>query len=66
MALAARPIDIVPWLFCTKRGEGYFNEETGQASGVGLHVAALHVEAARIDEDSRALCGARPARQGWK
>jgi integrase len=33
MALVARPIDIAPWLFCTKRGEGYFNEETGQASG---------------------------------
>ena len=33
MALAARPIDIAPWLFCTKRGEGYFNEVTGQASG---------------------------------
>ncbi len=33
MALAARPIDIAPWLFCTKRGEGYFNEGTGQASG---------------------------------
>jgi integrase len=33
MALAARPIDIAPWLFCTKRGAGYFNEETGEASG---------------------------------
>ena len=33
MALAARPVDIAPWLFCTKRGEGYFNEDTGQASG---------------------------------
>jgi integrase len=33
MALASRPIDIAPWLFCTKRGEGYFNEDTGQASG---------------------------------
>ena len=33
MALAARPLDIAPWLFCTKRGEGYFDEETGQASG---------------------------------
>ncbi|MDP8983606.1 MAG: tyrosine-type recombinase/integrase [Pseudomonadota bacterium] len=33
MALVARPIDIAPWLFCTKRGEGYFNEETGQATG---------------------------------
>jgi len=33
MALAARPLDIAPWLFCTKRGEGYFDEQTGQASG---------------------------------
>lgn len=33
MALAARPIDIAPWLFCTKHGEGYFDEQTGQASG---------------------------------
>jgi integrase len=33
MALAARPIDIAPWLFCTKSGAGYVNEETGQASG---------------------------------
>ena len=23
MALVARPIDIAPWLFCTKHGEGY-------------------------------------------
>jgi integrase len=33
MALAARPLDIAPWLFCTKHGAGYFNEQTGQASG---------------------------------
>jgi hypothetical protein len=33
MALVARPIDIAPWLFCTKRGKDYFNEETGQATG---------------------------------
>jgi integrase len=33
LAKAARPIDISPWLFCTKHGEGYFDEETGQASG---------------------------------
>lgn len=33
MALLARPIDIAPWLFCTRRGEGYFDEETGQATG---------------------------------
>lgn len=33
MALAARPIDIAPWLFCTRRGEGYFDEQSGQADG---------------------------------
>jgi integrase len=33
MALVARPIDIAPWLFCTKRGEGYFDEQSGQATG---------------------------------
>jgi integrase len=33
MALAARTLDIAPWLFCTKRGAGYFNEQTGQATG---------------------------------
>jgi len=33
MALVARPIDFAPWLFCTKHGEGYFNEDTGQATG---------------------------------
>ena len=31
-AKAARPIDISPWLFCTREGEGYFNEDSGQAS----------------------------------
>lgn len=33
MAREARPIDIAPWLFCTKHGAGYFNEENGQATG---------------------------------
>lgn len=33
MALAARPLDIAPYLFCNKRGESYFDEETGSASG---------------------------------
>jgi integrase len=32
-AKAARPIDISPWLFCTREGQGYFNEDSGQASG---------------------------------
>jgi integrase len=33
MAMAARPVQIVPWLFCTPRGECYFNETTGRAGG---------------------------------
>lgn len=33
MAIAARPVDISPWLFCTKRGECYINETTGEATG---------------------------------
>jgi integrase len=32
-AKAARPIDFSPWLFCTSQGEGYFNEDSGQATG---------------------------------
>jgi len=32
-ALAARPVDIAPWLFCTRRGECYVNEKTGEARG---------------------------------
>jgi integrase len=33
MAKEARPIDIAPWLFCTNKGEGYFDEQTGRPSG---------------------------------
>lgn len=33
MAKSARPVSIAPWLFCTRKGEGYFNEETGRAGG---------------------------------
>jgi integrase len=32
-ALAARPVDISPYLFCTRRGESYMNEETGNPPG---------------------------------
>lgn len=32
-AQAARPVDISPFLFCTRKGEGYMNEETGQPPG---------------------------------
>jgi integrase len=33
LAKAARPLHIAPYLFCTKTGEGYFDEATGEASG---------------------------------
>jgi len=32
-AKAARPIDFSPWLFCTRKGKGYFSEHSGQATG---------------------------------
>ena|SRR5271163_2484313 len=32
-AKAARPIDFSPWLFCTRKGKGYFNQDSGQATG---------------------------------
>lgn len=33
LAKSARPVDISPFLFCNRKGEGYFDEETGAASG---------------------------------
>ena len=33
MAIAARPLDIAPWVFCTSKGEGYFDEVTGRPDG---------------------------------
>lgn len=32
-ALAVRPVDISPYLFCTRRGESFMNEETGSPPG---------------------------------
>lgn len=32
-ALSVRPVDISPWLFCTRKGECYINEKKGTASG---------------------------------
>jgi integrase len=32
-ALALRPVDISPWLFCTRHGKSYIDEETGLATG---------------------------------
>lgn len=33
IALAVRPVDISPFLFCKRDGGGYFNEETGRCDG---------------------------------
>ncbi|MFM0381167.1 hypothetical protein PQQ72_29580 [Paraburkholderia strydomiana] len=33
MAKSVRPVSISPWLFCNRRGECYFNEQTGRAGG---------------------------------
>lgn len=33
MAKSCRPLDIAPWLFCTRDGKCYLNEEKGEASG---------------------------------
>lgn len=33
MAKAARPVDICMYLFCSRKGVGYINEELGRASG---------------------------------
>lgn len=33
MAKQARPVDISPWLFCTNKGECYFDEEKETATG---------------------------------
>ena len=32
-ALSARPVDISPYLFCTRRGVSYMNEDTGSPPG---------------------------------
>lgn len=33
LALSVRPVDIAPFLFCTRKGEGYIDEDKGTASG---------------------------------
>lgn len=33
LALSVRPVDIAPFLFCTRKGDGYIDEEKGTASG---------------------------------
>lgn len=33
LAISVRPVDIAPFLFCTREGNGYINEVKGTASG---------------------------------
>lgn len=33
MALAARPVDLAPWLFCNRQGDCYIDDEKGTANG---------------------------------
>lgn len=33
LAKSMRPVSIAPWLFCNRRGECYFDEQTGRAGG---------------------------------
>lgn len=33
MAKRARPVDISPWLFCTRKGESYWDDEIGEPRG---------------------------------
>ena len=65
MALAARPIDIAPWLFCTRRGEGYFDEQSGLAAGwdsiwqrfMNRLLAETKITRRFTEHDLRAKCG---------
>lgn len=64
-ALDARPVDISPFLFCTRRGAGYFNEETGEAPGwnsiwqrfIKRVIADTEVESRFTEHDLRAKVG---------
>jgi integrase len=64
LAIAARPLDIAPWLFCTNKGEGYFDEETGRPDGwnsVWQRFMARLIEETKItdrftEHDLRAKC----------
>jgi len=65
MALDARPVDISPFLFCTKNGEGYIDERTGEASGfdslwarfMGRLLKETDIEERFTEHDLRAKVG---------
>ena len=64
MAIAARPVDLAPFLFCNRRGEGYINEETGLANGwdsMWQHFMERVLKETKVEEsftehDLRAKC----------
>ena len=63
MALAARPVDIAPFLFCTRRGECYVKED-GTANGwdsmrqrfMGRVLTETKVQERFTEHDLRAKC----------
>lgn len=64
IAKSARPVQIAPWLFCTMRGECYFDEETGRAGGwdtmwrnfMGKVLDTTKVKEKFTEHDLRAKC----------
>lgn len=64
LAKLARPVQIAPWLFCTFRGEGYFDEESGRAAGwegmwrnfVSRVLSTTKVKERFTEHDLRAKC----------
>ena len=63
MAKAARPLHIAPWLFCTGKGEGYFDEETGRPHGWNSMWQRFMARLLKDSEDQGAVYRARPTRQ---
>lgn len=65
LAKAARPLDIAPWLFCTRQGDSYIDEATGRAWGwnsVWQRFMTRLLKETKITErftehDLRAKCG---------
>ncbi|MEO7579944.1 MAG: tyrosine-type recombinase/integrase [Massilia sp.] len=64
MAKEARPLKLSPFLFCNRKGEGYFNEKNGRAGGwesLWRNFAARVMEETKVTEsftehDLRAKC----------
>ena len=65
MALAARPVDLSPFLFCTRDGVGYINEATGKCPSfksiwgrfIDRVIAETKVEQRFTEHDLRAKVG---------